>query len=112
MRACAADTLQDGDVRRIDLPDRSPIALFRLGEQFFATDDTCTHGAASLADGFVEDGEVECPYHGGRFDIRTGAATLHPCTAPLRTYPAGVELGEVVIDLTHAVADEGRNDEV
>ncbi len=110
IRACATNALQDGDVRRVDLPNRPPIAVFRLGDQFFATDDTCTHGAASLAEGFVEAGEVECPYHAGRFDIRTGAATQHPCIAPLRTYAVLVERGEVVIDLTRAAAGEGRSD--
>jgi nitrite reductase/ring-hydroxylating ferredoxin subunit len=34
--------------------------------------------------------EIECPYHSGRFDIRTGEATLRPCVDPLAVYPANV----------------------
>jgi MocE subfamily Rieske [2Fe-2S] domain protein len=98
VRACAADDLRNEDILRVDLPDRPPIALYRLGDAFFATDDTCTHGAASLADGMVEDGQIECPYHAGRFDIRTGQPTLHPCIVALRTYAVAVEQGEVFVD--------------
>ena len=110
VRGGSASTLPEGEVRRIEVPGRAPIALFRLADCFYATDDTCTHGAASLSDGFVENGEVECPYHSGRFDIRTGAATLYPCTVALRTYSAVVEDNEVVIDLTSLAAVKPRSD--
>jgi len=79
----------------VDLPGRAPIAVFRLGDEFFATDDTCTHGAASLCDGEIFDGQVECPFHSGRFDIRTGAPTAFPCTKPLAVYPVVVEDGRI-----------------
>jgi nitrite reductase/ring-hydroxylating ferredoxin subunit len=102
VRACAAADLKDGDVRRIDPPNQPPIAVYRLGDAFYATDDTCTHGAASLSDGFVENGEVECPYHLGRFDVRTGEPTLHPCTVALRTYPVMVEGNTVYVDTSGA----------
>jgi nitrite reductase/ring-hydroxylating ferredoxin subunit len=98
MRACEADDLRDEEILRLDPVDGPPIAVYRLGDAFFATDDTCTHGAASLADGFVQDGQVECPYHAGRFDIRTGEPTLHPCIAPLRTYAVTIEDGTVFVD--------------
>ncbi|WP_244919610.1 non-heme iron oxygenase ferredoxin subunit [Pseudoxanthomonas spadix] len=79
----------------VELAGRAPIAVFRLGDEFFATDDTCTHGAASLCDGEIFDGQVECPFHGGTFDIRTGAATTFPCTKPLAVYPVVVENGRI-----------------
>ena len=99
LRVCATGDLPDQAVLRVDLPNRPPIALFRLADGFFATDDTCTHGAASLADGFVEDGQIECPFHSGRFDIRTGEPTLHPCIVKLRTYTVIVEGDSVFVDI-------------
>lgn len=57
---------------------------------FFAVDDTCTHEDASLADGWVEDGEIECPLHSARFCLKTGAAMCLPATQPVRTYPVEV----------------------
>lgn len=73
------------------------VALFRIGEQVHATDNLCTHGHARLCDGFVEGGEVECPLHQGRFDLRTGAATCAPAVEPLKTYPVRIEAGRVLL---------------
>ena len=85
-----ADTLGDGDVVGIDV-DGTPIALYRLGDGIYATDGMCTHAVGLLADGWVEDGEIECPLHQARFDIRTGKAMCAPATEDLRTYPVRVE---------------------
>jgi nitrite reductase/ring-hydroxylating ferredoxin subunit len=93
-------TLAENEPRRVDIPGGDPVAVFRLPDGIFAIDDTCTHGAASLADGFVEGDEVECPFHAGRFDIRTGAATLHPCTIALRTYPVWIVGDDIIVDLS------------
>jgi phenylpropionate dioxygenase-like ring-hydroxylating dioxygenase large terminal subunit len=93
-----ADTLGDGDVVGIDV-DGTPIALYRLGDGIYATDGMCTHAVGLLADGWVEDGEIECPLHQARFDIRTGKAMCAPATEDLRTYPIRVEGGDVQIDL-------------
>jgi nitrite reductase/ring-hydroxylating ferredoxin subunit len=93
----SVDELQDGDVKKVDVPGRAPLAVYRLDGEFFATDDVCTHGAASLADGFVEDGQVECPYHAGRFDIRTGQPTGHPCTVALQVYKVVTQGSQVFV---------------
>ena len=93
-----ADTIGDGDVVGIDVGG-APIALYRLANDIFATDGMCTHAVGLLADGWVEDGEIECPLHQARFDIRTGKALCAPATEDLRTYPVKVENGNVLIDL-------------
>lgn len=87
------------------LPDHPPLAVARLGDAFFVMDDTCTHGAASLSDGEIIEGEIECPFHAGRFDIRTGEATAFPCTKALRVYPTRVEGDAVMADLGAAQRD-------
>lgn len=93
---------------RVDLPDHPPLAVFRLGDEIFATDDTCTHGAASLSEGDICDGQVECPFHGGAFDIRTGEATALPCTKSLRVYPITIENGRVYARLDADGSDAGQ----
>ena len=70
--------------------DDTALAVFKVDDRFYVTDDTCTHGAASLADGLMHGCEVECPFHGGRFDVRTGIATAFPCVDDLGTYQAEV----------------------
>jgi CDP-4-dehydro-6-deoxyglucose reductase len=73
------------------------VALFRLGEEFFALRDLCTHGNARLSEGYVENGCVECPLHQGLFDIRTGAACSAPITEDVRRFPVRLVDGRVEV---------------
>ena len=83
-----------------DVAADRPIALFKLSDGVFATDAICTHGNANLCGGFVEDdGQIECPLHQGRFDIRSGEATLAPCSDAIRSYAAKIEDGRVWLRL-------------
>ena len=77
-----------------------PLAVWRAGDQVYVTDDTCTHGKASLVDeGEVEGFAIECGLHQGSFDMRTGAVLSAPCRIPLKTYEALVEGGVVAVDI-------------
>ena len=84
---------------QVIIPGRPPIGVFNLGDNFYAIDDTCTHGNFSLCEGEVFDGKVECSLHAGAFDIRTGTPTDYPCVVPLRTYPITIEDGKIYADL-------------
>ena len=75
------------------------VALFQAEEQFYASAVLCTHGQASLADGYLEDFLIECPLHQGTFDIRTGEAVGAPCTVPVRTFPVRVEDGIIHVEV-------------
>ncbi|MGD9941955.1 MAG: non-heme iron oxygenase ferredoxin subunit [Burkholderiaceae bacterium] len=77
------------------------ICLYRSDGTVFATDNICTHGNANLSDGYLEGYEIECPFHQGRFDIRTGEATQMPCTEAVATFPVQERDGLIWI----AVAD-------
>src|SRR5437763_15529731 len=86
-RACAADELEEGSPLECEQFGRA-LCLYRVEGQVYATDNVCTHGNGNLSDGDIEGFDIECPYHGGRFDIRTGTPTLLPCTVPITVYPA------------------------
>jgi nitrite reductase/ring-hydroxylating ferredoxin subunit len=92
----AADVESDAPVRVV--LDNLAYAVFKLDGQFYATQDQCTHGPGSLAEGFVMGAEIECPFHQGRFDIRTGRATAAPCTQALRIWTVHVMNGQLCID--------------
>ena len=99
--ATVAD-LPDGDVVG-RVADGREVALYRLGDEVFATDATCTHGNASLCGGFVEpDGSIECPLHQGRFDIRTGKALCEPLERDLAVHAVRLEGGRVWIAIRAA----------
>lgn len=66
---------------------------------YFATEDVCTHDNGTLSDGELIDGEIECPRHGGRFDVRTGSVTALPPMFPIKTFPVHVEGDQIFVDL-------------
>lgn len=98
--ALAAGDVPDGSGKMVELNGR-PVAVFNLGGQFYAIDDTCTHAEASLADGEVNaaEGTVACPWHGAHFSIKTGEAMTMPAVTPVRKYAVKVEAGRILVDL-------------
>jgi len=75
------------------------LAVFNVDGEFFVTDDHCTHGPGSLSEGFLEGDIIECNFHQGQFNVRTGEAVLSPCEVPVKTYPAVVRDGKVIITI-------------
>jgi nitrite reductase (NADH) small subunit len=86
-----------GQGRAFPVDDRM-IAVFREGDEFHAIDDMCPHMGASLAEGYLEEGSVACPWHAWRFSIRNGAWLDNPriCVA---TYPVHIEADQIYIDI-------------
>ncbi len=73
-----------------------PVCLINHDGEFFALCDICTHQDASLSDGEIVGDELECPLHGGAFDIRTGAPAAMPVVVPAETYRVKV-VGDIVL---------------
>ena len=96
----AAD-VPPGSMKRYVI-DSTPVAVYNCGGALSATHDTCTHAEASLCDGFLDcdDATVECPLHGAKFDVRTGAALILPAVVALKTYEVRIEEGWIVLGLT------------
>lgn len=79
--------------------DEQEIAVFNLGGTYYAMDDVCTHDGGPLAEGILEGHVIECPRHGARFDVRTGAVLSMPATAPVTTHVVRVEGDEIQVAL-------------
>ncbi|WP_037062605.1 non-heme iron oxygenase ferredoxin subunit [Pseudonocardia acaciae] len=92
-----ADFDEEYPIVRAEVPGFPPLAVYRVGAEVYCTDDTCSHGQASLSEGDLEDHTVICPFHGGEFDVRTGEATGRPCFLAIGSYPVAVEGDEVVL---------------
>jgi nitrite reductase/ring-hydroxylating ferredoxin subunit len=97
--ACRVDELAPDTGMQVQVDGREPIAVFNVDGRFFAIDDTCTHGQASLCDGFIENGIVECPFHAATFDVRTGEVLTGPATCPVKTHAVVVEGDRVYVRL-------------
>lgn len=74
------------------------LAVYNIDGRIYVTDDTCTHGPGSLSEGYIDGDIVECNFHNGAFNIRTGAVAAPPCMIPIRTYAVTVEGDQVYID--------------
>lgn len=94
------DFLEPGELMYVEVDDE-PVCLINLDGELYAINDTCTHEEASLSDGTIEGDEIECPLHGGAFNIRTGAPASFPVAVPVETYSVRVVGDEVQVSVKH-----------
>lgn len=94
VEVCEDWSVEPGAVRRVVVQGRA-LAVFNVAGEFHVTDDTCTHGFASLAEGTLAGYVVTCPWHGGAFDVRSGQPVAPPCVAPLAVHPCELRDGSV-----------------
>jgi 3-phenylpropionate/trans-cinnamate dioxygenase ferredoxin subunit len=90
--------LPEGAARCVEVKGRR-IAVFNAGGTFYALDDLCSHDEAYLSEGRLTDGEVECPQHGSRFDLKTGKPRCLPAVKPVKAYPVRVTGEDVEIEV-------------
>ena len=74
------------------------LAVYNVDGTFYVTDDTCTHGPGSMSEGFLDGDIIECNFHQGCFNVRTGEVTAPPCMIPLKTYQVVIENDTVFIE--------------
>ena len=79
--------------------DEQLVVLLRVGGEFFALDDVCTHDGGPLSEGAIVDRSIACPRHGARFDLRTGEALSMPATQPTRAHETKVEGDQIFVRL-------------
>jgi 3-phenylpropionate/trans-cinnamate dioxygenase ferredoxin component len=92
------DDIDDEDVVRFDHGGKT-FAIYRVEDKAYASDGLCTHEHVHLCDGLVMEHVIECPKHNGRFDVRDGRPLGAPVCVALKTYPAKVEGGKVLIEI-------------
>src|SRR5258705_2024133 len=93
---CSAADVTPGNALKVENGDLV-LAVFNVDGEYFVTDDLCTHGPGSLSEGYIEQDVVECNFHNGQFNIKTGEGVSPPCMGPIKTYKTTVENGRVVI---------------
>ena len=98
LEICNADEIAEGTALKVEVGDLV-LAVFNVEGEYFVMNDNCTHGPGSLSEGYIEGDVVECNFHNGQFNIRTGEVVSPPCMIPQKIYPATVENGKVVIEV-------------
>jgi nitrite reductase/ring-hydroxylating ferredoxin subunit len=94
---CGTAEVAPGTAIRVEAGERA-LAVFNLDGEFYVTDDACTHGPGLLSEGFIEGDVIECNFHNGQFNIKTGEVVAPPCMVPIKTYKTIVENGRVLIE--------------
>ncbi|WEH12409.1 bifunctional 3-phenylpropionate/cinnamic acid dioxygenase ferredoxin subunit [Streptomyces sp. VNUA24] len=110
VRVAAVGDIEDGEALKVPAETTGhgeAIAVFHEGGAYFALDDTCSHGRASLSEGWIEDGEVECPLHSARFCLKSGEPQCMPATLAVRTHHVEVRDGAVWLHPGRTAAEVG-----
>jgi 3-phenylpropionate/trans-cinnamate dioxygenase ferredoxin subunit len=92
--------LKPGSARRVDV-DGHRIAIVRIGDDWYALGDECSHADYSLSEGEVweDECEIECPKHGSTFSLETGEPQTLPATRPVPTYTVRVDGDDVLVTI-------------
>lgn len=100
---CRTSDVPNNSVKFYMVDGRS-VALYNIDGAVYATDDECTHGAASLSEGTLDGDVIECPLHFGAFHIPSGKPIAAPCSVPIRTYRVDIVDGEILVNLDEAAS--------
>ena len=98
LKVAETSAIPPGTAKVIEVKGRR-IAVCNVDGDFFAVDDLCTHDGGPLGEGRLCDGQIECPRHGARFDVRSGRAVVLPAVMPIRTYAVKLEGTAVNVSL-------------
>ena len=97
-RCGRVDEIPDGGSKVVEVKERR-VAIFKMGGQLYALDNTCPHQGGPLGEGYLEaDGTVSCPWHGWTFDVRTGISPIDP-DLRVGCHPVSVEDGEIIVEI-------------
>src|SRR5215203_364684 len=98
VQLCQTTDVPTGEAIKIEIAGLT-LAVYNVDNTFYVTDDACTHGPGSLSEGFLDGEVIECNFHQGCFNVRTGEVVTPPCVVPIKTYNTIVEDGSVYIEI-------------
>ncbi len=90
--------IQPGELMYVDVGDEF-VCLINLDGEIHAINDECTHEEASLSDGTIIGDDIECPLHGGSFDIRSGEPTNFPVVVAVEKYGVRIEGDDIQVEV-------------
>lgn len=94
-----ADAVGAGEVMGVKVGDLD-VAIYNVDGQIYATHNVCTHANALLSDGWLDNDVIECPLHGGRFEVKTGKGLGPPIICNLTTLPVRIEADKIQVRLS------------
>lgn len=95
-KVASANDIPAGEMLVVEV-DGEEVAIANVGGEFFAFSNSCTHRGGPLADGILTGDVVECPFHAGQFNVRTGAVVAPPPSDPVQTYAVRVDGDDISV---------------
>ena len=97
-KVCSINDVKTNSAKRISVNGKE-LVLFNLNGKFYAIEVACTHAGGPLDEGAIEGNEVECPWHGAKFDITTGKALSPPAPSDVKKFEVKVEGSDVMVNI-------------
>lgn len=98
IKVAGTGDIEEGQKKRF-IVEGEAVLIANVGGQYHALSDTCTHQKASLSAGILKNCEIECPWHGAKFDVTSGKPTTLPAVLPLKKYPVQIEGKNILIEI-------------
>jgi len=98
VQAAKLDNIPRGQVKIVSVGDEE-VALCNVEGAIYAVANICSHDGGPLGEGHLIADQIECPRHGARFDVRTGAAKALPAIVPIPTFAVKVDGQDVLVEV-------------
>ena len=98
LRVAHIDDVSPGNIRAVQT-DHERVVLANVDGVVYALEDQCSHQDFPLSAGELDGTQIECPFHGAKFDVCTGRALTLPAVRPVRAFEVKVEDGEILLKL-------------
>ena len=95
VKVASTSDLKPGENKVVNVND-TEVGLFNIDGEFFAISNVCLHRGGPLGEGFLEGDVVTCPWHGWRYNVRTGENAMIP-TTKVASYQVKVEGNDVFV---------------
>ena len=93
-RVATTNDIPPGEMMIVEV-DGVEVAIANVDGEYFAFNNSCTHRGGPLGEGILTGDVVECPFHAGQFNVRTGQVVAQPPVDPVQTYPVQIEGEEI-----------------
>lgn len=97
-RVAELDEIEEDEPLAVKAGDRL-VAIYKVADAVYATENVCSHEFAMLSEGFVDGDVIECPLHAARFHIPSGKCLAPPADQDIETFPVRIEDGQVLVGL-------------
>ncbi|HIL78521.1 MAG TPA: non-heme iron oxygenase ferredoxin subunit [Methylococcales bacterium] len=94
---CKVGDVEEGSPVEVAPKGFNSLAVYQFDKNYYVTSNICTHGMAFMTEGYQNGCEIECPFHGGAFNLITGEVLSMPCNIPLKTYAVTVDGDNICI---------------